>query len=180
MKFVVDMNLSPRWVAVLTNAGWQVWAVDRDEIIGLCSPLADFFQKFTYATPEFGLSIAAPLASTSLLLLAIGVFSVMAYTVSLRTQEIGVRMALGAQKRDVLRMVIGKGFVLLAAGICVGLLASFGLTRFLASQIWGVSPTDPWTFAGVAALVVITGLAACYMPARRAARLDPLVALRYE
>ena len=104
----------------------------------------------------------------------------MAYTVSLQTREIGVRMALGAQQREILRMVLGKGFVFLAAGICIGLLASFGLTRFLASQIWGVSATDPWTFGAVVGLVVMTGLAACLLPARRAARVDPLVALRYE
>jgi putative ABC transport system permease protein len=104
----------------------------------------------------------------------------MAYTVSLQTQEIGVRMALGAQQRDVLGMVLKKGFVLLAAGICIGVLVSFGLTRFLASQIWGVSPTDPWTFGAVVALVVISGLAACLWPARRAASVDPMVALRYE
>jgi putative ABC transport system permease protein len=158
----------------------QVWAVDRDEIIGLCSPLADFFQKFTYATPEFGLSIATPLASISLLLVIVGVFSVMAYTVSLRTQEIGVRMALGAQRGEILRMVLRTGFALLASGIFVGLFASYGLTRFLKSQIWGVSTTDPWTFGAVVALVVITGLAACLLPARRAASVDPLVALRYE
>jgi|SRR5579859_2514066 len=158
----------------------QVWAVDRDEIIGLCSPLADFFQKFTYATPEFGLSIATPLASISLLLVVIGVFSVMAYTVSLRTREIGVRMALGAQQSEILRMVLRKGFVLIAAGIGVGLLASLALTRFLASQIWGVSATDPWTFGVVGALVVGVGLAACYFPARRATEVDPLVALKYE
>jgi putative ABC transport system permease protein len=158
----------------------QVWAVDRDEIIGLCSPLADFFQKFTYATPEFGLSIATPLASISLLLVVIGVFSVMAYTVSLQTQEFGIRMALGAQRGDVLGMVLRKGFTLLVLGILVGVLASYGLTRFLASQIWGVSATDPWTFGAVVGLVVVTGLAACWLPARRAASVDPLVALRYE
>ncbi len=158
----------------------QVWAVDRDEIIGLCSPLADFFQKFTYATPEFGLSIATPLASISLLLVVIGVFSVMAYTVSLRTQEIGVRMALGAQQGEILRMVLRSGFGWIAAGIGLGLLASYGLTRFLASQIWGVSATDPWTFGAVVGLVVMTGLAACFLPARRAAGVDPLAALRYE
>ena len=114
------------------------------------------------------------------MLVVIGVFSVMAYTVSLRTQEIGVRMALGAQRGEILRMVLRTGFVLLAAGIFVGLFASYGLTRFLKSQIWGVSATDPWTFGAVVALVVITGLAACLLPARRAAGVDPLVALRYE
>ncbi|HUJ83087.1 MAG TPA: FtsX-like permease family protein, partial [Candidatus Acidoferrales bacterium] len=113
-------------------------------------------------------------------LVVIGVLSVMAYTVSLQTQEIGVRMALGAQQRDVLRMVLRRGMGLIATGICIGLLASFVLTRLLASQIWGVSPTDPWTFGAVIALVVVSGLAACYLPARRATQVDPLVALRYE
>jgi putative ABC transport system permease protein len=158
----------------------QVWAVERDEIVGMASPLEDFLQRFTYSTPEFGLFIAAPLAGIALLLVVIGVFSVMAYTVSLQTQEIGVRMALGAQQREILKMVLKKGFALLAAGICIGLFASFGLMRFLASQIWGVSATDPWTFVAVVALVVMTGLAACWLPARRAASIDPLVALRYE
>ena len=91
-----------------------------------------------------------------------------------------MRMALGAQKSDVLRMVLKKGFVLLAVGVSLGLGASFGLTRFLASQIWEVSPTDPWTFGAVVALIVGAGLAACYLPAQRATRVDPLVALRYE
>jgi ABC-type antimicrobial peptide transport system permease subunit len=104
----------------------------------------------------------------------------MAYAVSLQTQEIGVRMALGARQGDVLRMVLRRGAVLIAAGICIGLLAGFALTRFLASQIWGVSPTDPWTFAAVVALVTAAGLAACYLPARRATQVDPLVALRHE
>jgi putative ABC transport system permease protein len=158
----------------------QVWAVDRGEIVGMASPLEDFLQRFTYSTPEFGLLIATPLASISLLLVIIGVFSVMAYTVSLQTQEIGIRMALGAQRGEMLRMVLRKGFVLLAAGIAIGLFASYGFTRFLASQIWGISATDPWTFGAVVALVVGVGLAACYFPARRATQVDPLVALRYE
>jgi ABC-type antimicrobial peptide transport system permease subunit len=110
----------------------------------------------------------------------IGVFSVMAYTVSLQTQEIGIRMALGAQQAGILNMVLRKGARLLVAGIILGLFASYGLTRFLASQIWGVSATDPWTFGAVVALVVGVGLAACYLPARRATQVDPLVALRYE
>jgi putative ABC transport system permease protein len=158
----------------------QVWAVDREEVIPLASSLEDFLQKLTYATPEFGLLIATPLAAIALLLVLIGVFSVMAYTVSLRTQEIGVRMALGAQQGDVLRMVLRHGFVLIAAGLAIGLLASFALTRFLAAQIWGVSPTDPWTFGSVALLLMIAGLSACYLPARQATEVDPLVALRYE
>jgi ABC-type antimicrobial peptide transport system permease subunit len=119
-------------------------------------------------------------AGIALVLVVIGVFSVMAYTVSLQTQEIGIRMALGAQQSRILQMILAKGARLLAAGIVLGLFASYGLTRFLASQIWGVSATDPWTFTAVAALVVAVGLAACFLPARRATRVDPLVALRYE
>jgi putative ABC transport system permease protein len=158
----------------------QIWAVNRDEIIGLASPLEDFLQRFAYSTPEFGLLICMPLASIALLLVVIGVFSVMAYTVSLQTHEIGVRMALGAQQGNILNMVLAKGARLLAGGILFGLSVSYGLTRFMASQIWGVSATDPWTFSGVAALVVAVSLAACFLPARRATRVDPLIALRYE
>jgi putative ABC transport system permease protein len=158
----------------------KVWEANPNEVFWLCDPLADFLQRYTYASPEFGVTLSGPLAGIALLLVVIGVFSVMAYTVSLRTREIGVRMAVGAQQSEILRMVLRKGLMLLAAGICIGLLASFALTRFLASQTWGVSATDPWTFGAVVALVVGVGLAACWLPARRAASVDPLVALRYE
>src|SRR5205085_5518824 len=121
-----------------------------------------------------------PLAGIALLLVVTGVFSVMAFTVSLRTQEIGVRMALGAQHVAILRMILRKGLALIVIGICIGLSASYGLTRFLATQIWGVSATDPWTFGVVVGLIVVIGLAACYFPARKATQVDPLVALRYE
>jgi ABC-type antimicrobial peptide transport system permease subunit len=114
------------------------------------------------------------------LLVIIGIFGVMAYTVSLQTHEIGVRMALGAQQAGILRLVLFNGFRLVAAGILIGLLASYALTRFLGSQISGVSATDPWTFAGVVIVVVSVGLAACLLPARRATKVDPLIALRYE
>jgi predicted permease len=159
----------------------EVWAVDRDQMFSPeTGPYTEEFYRLTYSAHEFGLTTFAGVAGVALLLVVIGVFSVMAYTVSLRTQEIGVRMALGAQQIEILRMVLQKGLVLLAAGISIGLFASYGLTRFLKSQIWGVSATDPWTFGAVVALVVITGLAACLLPARRAASVDPLVALRYE
>jgi putative ABC transport system permease protein len=110
----------------------------------------------------------------------IGVFSVIAYSVSLQTHEIGVRMALGAQRGNILRMILARGARLIGLGTVVGLIASFCLTRFLASQVWGVSTADPWTFAAVAALVAVVGTTACLLPARRAAAVNPLVALRYE
>lgn len=158
----------------------QVWATDRAEVFWIFDPLEDLLEQHTYATPEFGVTLSGPLAGIALLLVVVGVFSVMAYTVSLQTREIGVRMALGAQQRQVLRMVLSRGSVLIVGGTCIGLLASFALTRFLASQIWGISTTDPSTFGAVVVLVVSAGLAACYLPAYRATRVDPLVALRYE
>jgi len=158
----------------------QVWAVDPDEIVGLCDPLEDFLQQHTYATPEFSVLISTPLAGIALLLVVIGIFSVMAYTVSLQTHEIGIRMALGGQQSSILRMILAKGARLMATGIVIGLSASYALTRFLASQIWGVSATDPWTFVAVVIMISLVGLAACLLPARSAARVDPFVALRYE
>jgi putative ABC transport system permease protein len=157
-----------------------VWSVDRGEVFWVFGPLSDFYDQHSYALPEFGVSLSGPLAGIALLLVVIGVFSVMAYTVSLQTREIGVRMALGAERRQILGMVLRRGVALIAAGIAVGLAASYGLTRFLSSQIWGVSATDPWAFGAVVVLVAGIGSLACYLPARRATRVDPLVALRYE
>jgi putative ABC transport system permease protein len=119
-------------------------------------------------------------SAIGMLLVVIGIFSVMAYSVSLRTREIGIRMALGAQGRTILHMVIGKGLRLVAAGVAIGLFLSYGATRLLSSEISGISSSDPLTFAVVAVIVVTVGLLACYVPAQRATRVDPLVALRYE
>ena len=107
-------------------------------------------------------------------------YSVIAYTVSRQTHEIGIRMALGAGRADVLRMVLWMGARLLGLGLAVGLLASFAVTRLIASQLWGVSPHDPVTLCSVVAVVAASGLAACYFPARRATRVDPMIALRYQ
>ncbi len=133
-----------------------------------------------YRGPQFELVTLAAFASIGLFLVLIGIFSVMAYTVSLQTHEIGIRMALGAQQTTILGRVLLNGFRLVAAGILAGVLASCALTRFLASEISGVSATDPWTFAAVVALVMWVGLGACLLPARRAAQVDPVIALRFE
>ena len=119
-------------------------------------------------------------AGIGLALLAIGIFSLMAYTVSLQTHEIGIRMALGAQRRTVMRMVFLRGLAIIAVGIIIGEMASLVLTRFLRSQVWGVTNRDPITFAAVLAVLITIGLLACFLPAHRATKVDPLVALRYE
>jgi putative ABC transport system permease protein len=133
-----------------------------------------------YRGPEFQFVTLTIFASVGLMLVLIGIFSVMAYTTSLRTHEIGVRMALGAQHPNILRLILFHGFRLVALGTLIGVGASFITTRFFASLISGVSATDHWTFAAVALLAIGSGLLACYIPARRAAKVDPINALRYE
>ena len=158
----------------------RVWAIDPDATFVYAESLEDFLNMLSYSTPKFGAMAIAPVAGIALLLVMSGIFSVMAYTVSLQTREIGIRMALGAQHGNILRAVLSKGFSLIGAGIIAGLCVSFALTRLLSSQIWGVSSTDPWTFAIVISAVVAAGLAASWIPARRAMRVDPMVALRHE
>jgi putative ABC transport system permease protein len=167
-------------LSLLPSVRREVWAVDPNVAFGDPGTIDSYLQRYGYAEPEFGLIAMGTFAGIGLVLVIIGVFSVMAYSVSLQTHEIGVRMALGAQQRDILRMVLKKGLALIVAGVVIGLLASFGLTRFLASQIWGISATDPWTFAAVAAVILVVGLAACALPSRSATQVDPMVALRYE
>jgi putative ABC transport system permease protein len=116
----------------------------------------------------------------ALLLATAGVFGVMAYSVSRRTREIGVRIALGARSQDVLTMILNQGMRTIVVGIVIGLAGSLVLTRTLSSLLFGVTATDPVTFAAVIALLIATALLACYIPARRATKVDPMVALRYE
>ncbi|HEY7697729.1 MAG TPA: FtsX-like permease family protein, partial [Vicinamibacteria bacterium] len=119
-------------------------------------------------------------SAVALILGAVGIYGVISYSVSQRTREIGVRMALGAARRDVNRLVLSEGLPLILAGLALGLLAAFGLTRLMSSLLFGVSPIDPITFASVAATLAAIALVASYLPARRASGLDPTEALRWE
>jgi putative ABC transport system permease protein len=166
--------------ALLSAVRHEIWAVDRGVAITLTGTLNSYLRQFSYSEPRFSLVLLSVFASVGLLLVAVGVYSVIAYTVARQTREIGIRMALGAGRRDVLRMVSAMGLRLIAIGAAVGLLASFAATRLIATQLTGVSPHDPITLIGVVVLMGLVGFAACYFPAQKASRVDPLVALRTE
>jgi ABC-type antimicrobial peptide transport system permease subunit len=119
-------------------------------------------------------------AALALLLASVGIYGVLSYLVGQRIPEIGIRLALGAQRDDVLRLILGEGLRMAFLGVAIGLAGALALSRLLADLLFGISAADPVTFAGVAILLTAIAIAACYIPARRAMRVDPLVALRYE
>ena len=132
------------------------------------------------AERRFALDILGFFGVVALLLAAIGIYGVMTYTFSQRTQEIGIRMALGAQRADILRLAVGEGMLLVALGLGSGILGALVLTRYLRTMLFAVTPTDPLTFAAIAAILALVALLACFIPAQRATQVDPLVALRGE
>jgi putative ABC transport system permease protein len=157
----------------------EVLALDRNIPLTAVQTMQERVAEVTSRT-RFIAVLLGLFAGLALLLAGIGIYGVMAYSVSARTREVGIRMALGAQKRDVLKLVLRQGLLLTLAGVAVGLLASFGLTRLMTKLLYEVSATDPLTFIVVAFLLIAVALLACWIPARRATKVDPLLALRHE
>jgi putative ABC transport system permease protein len=157
----------------------EVLAVDKDQPVYDIKTLNSLLAR-SIASNRLSVWLLGLFAALALLLASIGIYGVIAYTVTQRTHEIGIRMALGAQPRDMLRLVLGQGMTLALIGIAIGLIAAFALTRAMASLLFTVSPTDPLTFVGISVLLGIVAFLACYIPARRATKVDPMVALRHE
>ncbi len=176
-NFIVRTNSDPGTLSrAFTEA---IRATDKNVPVTRVRPLTEAISD-TVSQSRFYTLLFALFGVTGLLLTVTGIYSVISYTVSHHTREIGIRMALGAQAVDVLKLIVGKGFVLTLIGTGIGLLGAFGLTRVMQTLLFGVSATDWMTFGGVALLLIAVGLLAAAIPARRATRVDPLVALRYE
>jgi putative ABC transport system permease protein len=156
-----------------------IWRVDRDQPVWKIRSMESLVDG-TLGSKRVLLGLVAAFASVAVLLAGVGIYGVMSFAVTQRTHEVGVRMALGARGSEVLRLIVGQGLRLTGISLVIGLVASLGATRLLASQLFGVSPSDPLTFAAVPVLLAVVAVVACYLPARRASRLDPLVALRRE
>jgi len=157
----------------------QVWAIDKDQAVFDVHTMQEV-RAISVGMYSSGSIMLGIFAGVALLLASIGIYGVMAFAVTQRTQEIGIRMALGAGRRDVLKLIFKHGMKLALFGIAIGLLGSWGLTRFMKGLLFGVAPTDVLTFSLVSLSLLITAFLACYLPARRATKVDPLVALRYE
>jgi putative ABC transport system permease protein len=153
--------------------------VDPNQPIQLMAPMGDLVSATT-AEPRFYSRMLGSFSAIALLLASLGIYGVMAYSVVQRTREIGIRVALGAQRSDIFRSVMLKSALLVFAGVAIGLAGALGVTRVLQNLLFDVKPTDAATFAAVSVVLILVALAATYIPARRATSVDPMVALRYE
>jgi putative ABC transport system permease protein len=165
--------------SLVTPVRAEVLAMDKDQPITNVSTMRERLAR-SMAERRFQMLLFGLFGGAALILSTIGIYGVMSYTVTQRSREIGVRMALGAQQTDVFKLVIGQGMLLALIGVGLGLVGAFALTRLMSSLLFGVSATDPLTFSVIALLLAAVALLACYLPARRATKVDPMVALRYE
>jgi putative ABC transport system permease protein len=156
-----------------------VTSVDKSLPVYALKPMTEHLRE-SLARRRFNLILLSIFSCVALALAAVGIYGVISYGVTQRTHEMGIRMALGAKRRDVLKLVVRQAMVLALAGVGIGLLASFALTRLIKGLLFSVSVTDPMTFVAIAVLMTLIALIACLIPARRATKVDPLVALRYE
>ncbi len=175
----VMVRYEPGAVTIGDSVRVAVKGISAEHVMSKAQTMDEIISD-SLASQRFSMAVFGIFAALALALASVGIYGVISYLVQQRTQEIGVRVALGAKRSDVLRLILGEGMRMAGAGVILGLMASFGLTRLMASLLYGVSATDPLTFTAEAALLTIVALAACYIPARRAMRVDPMVALRYE
>lgn len=173
VKAASDPNL------LINSIRQQIAAIDPDQPLFNVRTMNEIRAE-SVASERLNLTLLSIFAGIALILAVVGIYGVMSYSVTQRTHEIGIRMAIGAQPRDVFRMIIGQGMLMALVGIGVGLLGAFGLTRLMETMLFGVEPTDPTTFAVIAVLLSCVAFIACYVPGRRATKVDPVVSLRYE
>jgi putative ABC transport system permease protein len=177
MTVLVRTGADP--LALLPTLRGAVWALDPNQPIANVNTMEKIVSE-SIAQPRLSMLLMGLFGALALVLAAVGIYGLLSYSVTQRTQEMGIRLALGAQVWDVLKLVLTQGLILVVIGEALGLLGALALTRLMSSLLFGVSPTDATTFIVVAGLLVGVALLACYVPARRATKVDPLVALRYE
>jgi putative ABC transport system permease protein len=178
-----DMTLVVRAAQNPTNLASDIrdiiHSVDPNQPVGTVRTMQSVVSD-SIAPRRLAMLISVLFAALAMVVAMLGVYGVVSYSVTQRTHEIGIRMALGAEKHDVLWMVLSQGLKLAVIGVAIGLAGALALTRLLSSMLYGVRPTDPLTFIAVSLILIAVALVACYIPARRAAKVDPMVALRYE
>lgn len=177
MTMIVRTTNDPH--SLITAVQNEVHSMDQELPVYSVKTMDEYISA-TVAAPRFNATLLVIFAAVALVLTIVGLYGVMSYSVAQRTNEIGIRMALGAQAGDVLRLIVSQGFKLVLLGLALGLAGAFALMSIISSLLFGVTWKDPFTFVIVAVLLAFVALLACYIPARRATRLDPLSALRYE
>ena len=177
MRIMVRSNADDTNLAAAVRR--EVQAVDPAQPLYAVQSMTVVLEN-TVRDKSLNMTLLVVFAGLSLLLALIGVYGVMSYSVAQHTREIGIRMALGARPGSILKLILGRGLFLIIVGVVIGLIASFGLTRFMATMLFGVTATDPLTFVVIVLLLALVALLACLIPAQRAMRVNPIVVLRYE